>query len=226
MNAVLRFPGTQSTPPVKPPVGIEARATQILASVAMSLAITLGLFLMMERMVHVEEVTFTEATPPILTSFVAEKPNDPKPKPYEPIDKIETTKLPPPAPVTPTSKDSVGLPLPNIEAAVPDVPTGPLLIAPPGGIYAGPTKPMAVSQPAPVYPKSALHRQMSGTCDVSFSLNPQGQPYNVVAACSDPIFKSSAERAVRRAQFAPAKSNDGSPREAHNMVWPLEYRYQ
>ncbi len=80
----------------------------------------------------------------------------------------------------------------------------------------------AIRQPMPVYPREALKKGLSGSCEVYFSVDPLGKPYGITAECSDDVFRRSAENAVRKALFA-AKTKKGVPVAQGNLVYPLLY---
>ncbi|MFN3313788.1 MAG: energy transducer TonB, partial [Hyphomonas sp.] len=79
-----------------------------------------------------------------------------------------------------------------------------------------------VRAPRPSIPAAAIARGISGTCDVVFDVDTSGRPQNVVATCTDEMFRAEAERSVRRAEFLPAIRN-GQPVEQRDAVYPLEF---
>lgn len=79
-----------------------------------------------------------------------------------------------------------------------------------------------VRPPAPSMPSGAVTRGISGECDVYFDVDIAGRPQNVVAKCTDNVFRSEAERAVRQAEFLPAIRN-GRPVEQKNAVYPIVF---
>jgi protein TonB len=82
-----------------------------------------------------------------------------------------------------------------------------------------------IRPPTPSYPQRAQERGLSGNCDVRFDVDTRGKPYNIAATCSDAVFKSEAERAVSRVEFAP-KIVRGKAVERRNVVYPLEFNIQ
>lgn len=85
--------------------------------------------------------------------------------------------------------------------------------------------PTPLTPPMPRYPNSAETRGISGTCDVHFNLTPRGDAYDVRADCTDRVFKSAAEKAVKRVKFAP-KIRDGVPITVTGAVYPIEFRIE
>ena len=82
-----------------------------------------------------------------------------------------------------------------------------------------------IRPPVPSYPQRAWELGLSGSCDVRFDVDARGKPYNVVATCSDDIFKTEAERAVSRVEFAPQIVR-GEAVERRNVVYPLDFNIQ
>ena len=186
-------------------------------------AATLALFVMMERMIRVDTPALDPVTERNLTNFIAQKPEVTELTPRPPVEPpvIET---PPPAnPVATATITTVGLPFPEIEAVRPNPGTDldRLQVKPISVI--GPKRANAIRHPRVEYPRRALMAGIAGTCDVAFSLDIAGRPFNVDAQCSDRVFVSAAEKAVSGAQFSPARGNDGKPVTAHGFVYPLDF---
>lgn len=80
-----------------------------------------------------------------------------------------------------------------------------------------------VKPPVPTYPAAAIAAGKSGSCAVTFNVTPEGQPEDVRADCTDPVFVKSAEAAMRAVHFAP-KIIDGEPVARTAVVYPIEYR--
>lgn len=79
-----------------------------------------------------------------------------------------------------------------------------------------------MTPPAPVYPRRAAEQGIEGSCDVTMDVSVTGKPFNVVATCTNSIFKASAERAVRKVQFSP-RIKDGQRLELRGVIYPIEY---
>lgn len=82
-----------------------------------------------------------------------------------------------------------------------------------------------ISAPTPSFPQAAAQLGISGSCDVLFDVDTRGRPYNVVATCTDAIFKSEAERAISKVKFLP-KIVNGKAVERVDVVYPLEFQLQ
>jgi beta-lactamase regulating signal transducer with metallopeptidase domain len=65
-----------------------------------------------------------------------------------------------------------------------------------------------LSRVPPVYPQDALDRKATGTCVMSFDLADDGDPINVSAECSDPVFATPAVEAVDRWRYASLAEDD------------------
>lgn len=88
---------------------------------------------------------------------------------------------------------------------------------------AGLSDPRALKVPVPEYPSEAVKYRISGACEVHFSVNERGAPFDVRADCTDAVFKAASEQAVRGMQFEPTLRN-GRPIVRRDLVYPLEYR--
>ena len=186
-------------------------------------AVTLSLFMTMEYLIRIDAIEIIEVKTPSITDFIAEDPTVEEPRSKKPlVERIETT--PPPAIliINDNLSEVPALSAPILDHTPPALNVDDFII--PTSIHSGPTVAMAIRQPIPTYPKSALRQGLSGSCMVAFSLTQQGQPFNIAADCSDPAFTKSAERAVGKAAFSPAKDANGLPITSHNMVFPLEYK--
>ncbi|WP_018996495.1 energy transducer TonB [Hirschia maritima] len=186
-------------------------------------AVTLSLFMTMEYLIRIDAVEIIEEKTGGIRDIHPEAPKVDEPRTERsPIERIETA-IPPAKPIINDQKTSAPeLPTPKIDPTAPELSIGDFII--PTSMHSGPTVAMAIRQPIPTYPKSALRQGLSGSCMVAFSLTQQGQPFNITADCSDPAFAKSAERAVGKAAFSPAKDANGLPIISHNMVFPLEYK--
>ena len=78
-------------------------------------------------------------------------------------------------------------------------------------------------RPVPVYPQEAITQGIEGDCEVRFNVSVKGEPYDVVANCTHPVFKQEAERALREIRFVP-KIMRGEPVERRNVVYPIMFR--
>lgn len=188
-------------------------------------AITVGLFALMNLLIHVKEVRLDTAPQRILDSITF----DPKLK-SEPIlkdrffpEQIEVT-TPPPPPKVQVTKGEVGLP-PIIDVGqVPTrTPIGSL------GSIMTTASPMIdrtavpVRPPIPNYPRQMAAQNLEGDCLVRFNLTARGNPFDVIAECTPSGFESEARRAVEKAEFLP-RILEGRAIETRGLSYPLEFR--
>lgn len=62
----------------------------------------------------------------------------------------------------------------------------------------------------PVYPQSALHRELEGRCTTRFDLDTNGTPFNIIATCSNAVFEKAVIKATEGFVYRP-KVEDGTP---------------
>lgn len=137
--------------------------------------------------------------------------------------RLQTADKPPPPPKLSARKSDIDLPTPDIQGAAPTeirVDRVQSLDINPVAISDRDAQP--IRPPIPTYPNRAAERGIEGDCQVRFNVDVRGRPYDVVADCSDRIFKREAERAVSRVEFAP-KIVAGEARERRNVVYPLVF---
>jgi len=191
----------------------------------MALPIAYGLFLLMNALIEVKEITLAAPATRILDVITPQLPetNDAvrkRPKPQ----RLDAATKPPPPPALSTTQADIHLPVPVIGGAAPDS----LL---PIRLNLPAISPVVVSSrgyqvirpPMPVYPGKAATRGLSGSCSVAFAIDTRGKPFNVTAACTDPVFKAEAERSVLKAEFAP-QLVDGQFVSVTGLEYPLEFK--
>lgn len=79
--------------------------------------------------------------------------------------------------------------------------------------------------PHPVYPAEAVRNGLSGKCNVILDVTADGEPFNVKADCTDPVFVESATEAMKHVTF-PTKLVEGQSVSRTGVVYPIEYRYE
>ncbi|HPF22287.1 MAG TPA: TonB family protein [Hyphomonas sp.] len=201
--------------------------TRFLVGVAIAIPIVYLLFVMMSSLISVKEVNLEKSEQRVLTAITPQKQDSEvrtrqrsKPK------RIESAKKPPPPPKVSATKSNINLPTPKIEGAAPtELNLGRMqsLAIDPVAISDRDAQP--IRPPTPSYPQRAAERGIEGTCEVRFNVDTRGRPYDINATCSDPVFKSEAERAVGKVEFAP-KIVRGKAAERKNVVYPLEFKLQ
>lgn len=203
----------------------EGRRGRFLAALAPAAAITVGLFIGMNGLIHTDDIQLVEKKPRILLPITPTRPEPPPPldgrKPVE----IVQVDLPPLPPVQRVSTTTDWAPVPVIGQVPAELPKRLEKISMPIVHPIGERIAVPVRDPVLSYPPDMAARGISGTCEVHFSLSTRGLPFDVAAKCSHSGFEREARRAVSRTEFLP-EIRDGQPVESHNVVYPLEFRMQ
>ena len=172
-------------------------------ALVISIPIVYFLFILMSSLINVTEIKVDKGEQRVLAAITPQKQDSEvrtrqrsKPK------RLDSAAKPPPPPKVSATKSQINLPTPKIEGD------------------AQPIRP-----PTPSFPQRAAERGIEGSCDVRFDVDTRGRPYNVSATCTNDMFKSEAERAVARVEFAP-KIIRGKAAERKNVVYPLEFKLQ
>lgn len=138
--------------------------------------------------------------------------------------KLNSADKPPPPPKLQTNKSDIDLPTPQIKGAAPTelkIDRVSSLSIDPVAISDRDAQP--IRPPVPTYPDRAAQRGTEGSCDVKFNVDTRGKPKDIVATCTDSVFKRAAERAVSKVEFAP-KIIRGKAAERRNVVYPIEFK--
>ncbi len=77
----------------------------------------------------------------------------------------------------------------------------------------------------PIYPPRAAQRNLEGSCDITFDVNPDGSVTNANATCTSALFSSASERAVEKWKYAP-KVVDGEARMRRGLVVTLDFNLE
>jgi periplasmic protein TonB len=200
---------------------------RFVVSFAIAAPIAFAIFLMMNALISVDEITLDAKESRVLSAITPQsQDSDVRTRQRAKPQRIESAAKPPPPPKQSATKSSINLPTPKIEGAVPqnlDLGRMKSLAIDPVAVSDRDAQP--IRPPTPSYPQRAQERGLSGSCDVRFDVDTRGKPYNVSATCSDSVFKQEAERAVGRVEFAP-KIVRGKAVERRNVVYPLEFNIQ
>mgnify|MGYP003626441903 CR=1 FL=1 len=203
---------------------LNSPASRAPTAALLALPVAYGLFLMMNSLIDVKEVTLVKAPSRILGTFTPQRPDPDAPvKKDRRPDIMESAVKPPPPPRIATAASDIDLPVIQIAGAVPaSLPThvtmptiNPVVVSSRG--Y------QVIRPPMPVYPRKASERGISGSCSVAFAIDPRGKPYKVSATCTDPVFTSEAERSVLKAEFAP-QLVDGQFVSVTGLEYPLDFK--
>lgn len=200
---------------------------RFLISFAIAAPIAILIFLFMSMLIAVDEISLDAKESRILTAITPQSnDSDVRTRQRAKPQRIDSAAKPPPPPKQSATKSSINLPTPKIDGAVPqnlDLGRMKSLAIDPVAVSDRDAQP--IRPPTPSYPQRAQERGLSGSCDVRFDVDTRGKPYNVSATCSDSMFKSEAERAVSRVEFAP-KIVRGKAVERRNVVYPLEFNIE
>lgn len=200
---------------------------RVVIGLAVAAPITYLIFLLMSALISVDEINIAEGENRILAAITPQKQDsDVRTRQRSQPKKIEAADKPPPPPKQSATKSTINLPTPKIEGAVPqnlDLGRMQSLAIDPVAVSDRDAQP--IRPPMPTFPQRAAERGLSGSCDVRFDVDTRGKPYNISANCTDNVFKSEAERAVSRVEFAP-KIVRGQAVERRNVVYPLEFKIQ
>lgn len=185
-----------------------------------------GLFLIANGLITVDHVEPEEKEIRVLEAVTPQKTDPTGPRPTIRVPKIEAAQKPPPPP----APGQPSLDIPPMgglwTGAAPDsFAAGKINLQPASANPFDGRNLTPVRAPAPSIPAAAVHRGISGSCDVHFDVDTAGRPQNVSAQCTDNLFQPEAQRAVRRAEFLPAIRN-GQPVEQKNAVYPIEFKVQ
>ncbi len=200
---------------------------RILIATAIAIPIVLAIFFLMNALISVKELNLETGEQRVLAAITPQKQDsDVRTRLRAKPQRIEAAAKPPPPPKQSATKSSINLPTPRIDGAVPqnlDLGRMKSLAIDPVAVSDRDAQP--IRPPTPSYPQRAQERGLSGSCDVRFDVDTRGKPYNVSATCTDSVFKTEAERAVGRVEFAP-KIVRGKAVERRNVVYPLEFNIQ
>jgi protein TonB len=195
--------------------------------VAIAAPITFIIFLIMNALISVDEIELSQNESRVLAAITPQKSDsEVRTRQRSQPKRIDSAEKPPPPPKQSATKSSINLPTPKIEGGVPqnlDLGRMNSLAIDPVAVSDRDAQP--IRPPTPSFPQRAAERGLSGNCDVRFDVDTRGKPYNIVATCTDSVFKSEAERAVSRVEFAP-KIVRGQAVERRNVVYPLEFKIQ
>jgi protein TonB len=200
---------------------------RILVATVIAIPIVLIIFMVMNMLISVKELKLESGEQRVLAAITPQQQDsEARTRQRAKPQRIDSAQKPPPPPKQSATKSSINLPTPKIDGAVPqnlDLGRMKSLAIDPVAVSDRDAQP--IRPPTPSFPQRAAERGISGSCDVRFDVDTRGKPYNVQATCTDSVFKSEAERAVSRVEFAP-KIVRGQAVERRNVVYPLEFNIQ
>lgn len=176
-----------------------------ISAVVLACLMTIGLFVVMQKLIFVQWVEPVDDTTPILPNIVMPKDNTIIEKHFTDITPIETVE--PPSEELHTERENL-----NITPTFARVEVGKakIEINIGGGTNDYPIAQYLVNAQ---YPRTALQRGIEGYVDVRFDVNEQGQTENiqVLSAVPEGVFNSAAIKAVAKWRYQP-KLVDGVPK--------------
>ena len=189
-------------------------------------AITLSLFVAMTQAIAVEHISPSDPPTYELDAYVATpKLEETRPVTVKPT-RLDALDLPPlPKPInTKLDVDLTPVDFTPITEASYEVPGLESIVVKQTSLFID-TDMRPIQHPIPTYPRKAAQDGLEGDCEVSLSVSPRGDPFNVTADCTHRVFESAAERAVKKSKFTP-KIVDGTPVTVVGVVYPLEFRLE
>ncbi|NVK54527.1 MAG: energy transducer TonB [Alteromonadaceae bacterium] len=192
--------------------------SRFLIAFVVSLAITLGLFFLMQSLIKMGGSALTEPPKGSVLDFVRIKPEEqvqkkerkPRkpPKPEEPPPQMESPQMDSPNP------DSDG----NAMAFGADVGDGMALEGGGLALESGDGEYLPIVKVAPVYPRRALQRGIEGFVIVEFTVNKLGAVKDVYVVEANPegIFEQAAMDAAMKFKYKPRVVN-GEPTEVSGV---------
>lgn len=189
--------------------------------------VALSLFLLMERLIRVDEIKLGEDNSRSLRNIFAENNAAEQVRTTRrKAQRLDNADKPPPPPKLTATKQNIDLPTPSIQGAAPteinfERVTGIDI----GAVAVDDRDAQPIRPPQCSFPSRAASRGISGDCEVRFNVDVRGRPYGMDATCSDSIFIREAQRCVGNAEFAP-KIVRGQPAERRNVVYPLNFQLQ
>lgn len=201
-----------------------SKSSRLFLSALPAIGLTCGLFYIMQEAITVDTVEFDQPDFRNILSIVLPESElcDCEPPDNSGPILIETAPPPKLRHTEPMTAEQITMEIVPFNTPGTPIPGASLEDFGPTMISFGPETGVPLRQPLPVYPDAALRKGLSGQCDVYFSIDAAGRPFNVDAECSDPVFERSSESAVRKVQFA-AKVVDGRPVGQDNLVYPFVY---
>jgi len=197
---------------------------RIVIGIPIAAIVVLALFTFMYKVIGGYEPP-SDAEEPLVLAKITPQQNesDVKTRQRAKPRKLASADKPPPPPQFTASKSDINLPTPQIKGAAPTnlkIERVQSLAIDPVAISDRDAQP--IRPPIVNYPDRAAQRGTEGSCDVKFDVDTRGKPKNIVATCTDSVFKREAEKAVSKVEFAP-KIIRGKAAERRNVVYPIEF---
>ncbi len=186
---------------------------------------TVALFLAMQHLVQAEDVSPPKQTVYDVQAFMDVVPGPEPTRATIRLKKLDPVDPPPRPPALVKDIEIVNLSDAGYGGAAPaDYGAADLEMIKPSRITSIADRTMIpITPPVPLYPRRAETLGVEGTCDVHLNVSTRGDPFDVRANCTDPVFESAARKAVQKVKFAP-QIRDGLPVTVIGVVYPLEFK--
>ena len=199
-----------------------SKTNRLFLSAFIACGITGGLFLVMQTLIRSEGFTPKPSEFRTLSVIVPQIEEPDHLLPRDPAVRIDAPVPPPVVAVANLTSTAVAWEVPVPVSYSPELPRRAVEMFTGISLHLDQVRAEPIRVPVPDYPDRALRQGLSGNCEVRFSIDQMGRPYNTVAECSDKVFVRSAEKAVRGALFA-VRTKNGKPVGQDNLVYPLLY---
>lgn len=201
------------------------RLTRLLSVAAPAAITTAGLFFAMQSLIETDEFEAPDLRVYDVLPYAEQEPPEEPATLTRKHTRPDTITPPPSLPKLINSIDAPNLPINLYGGAAPADYGDAILdgLRPQGIGMTIDRSILPISPPVPTYPSSAIRQRLEGYCDVHLKVSPKGDPFDVYAECSHPVFENAAKRSIEKVRFAP-QIRDGLPITVTGVVYPLEFR--
>ncbi len=195
-----------------------------LISIAVGVAVTLGLLFTMQLLIASGKQALTEPRDRYMLEFVRVRRNENvNTEDYTPEKPPKPPEVPPEVP--PQDMDNVDPNAPTISVAAPTV-ANDVNIGGPGGMNIAEGDYLPIVRVAPVYPARALSRGLEGYVDLEFFVTAAGSVRDpVVLFSTSSLFERAATRAVLKFKYKP-RVVDGVPVEVPGVKTRISFKIE
>lgn len=196
---------------------------RLLIGVPVAIIVTFSLFMLMQRLIRVDEIELEEA-PEELSFDITQEVEEINARTRDTsIDDVQTVDPPPPPPQV--ERQAADLPsesLSTIVGSIPEFDT-PELNSGNVSFNVSDRDAQPLVRIPPQYPVRAAERGLEGYCDMRFNVSPDGTPVDIEAVnCTSSLFQRSSIRAVERWRYS-QRIVDGVPQMRTGVQTRIEY---
>ena len=203
-----------------------ASLIRLLIGVPVAGAITFMIFMLMQVLITIEEVTFEEAGDE-LQIVISEEVEEVQARRREvSIDDVAEVEPPPPPPQI--EREVADQPVEDLSSTIGALPDfdAPELTGDNVSFDVSDRDAQPIVRIPPQYPPRAAERGVEGSCWVRFDVTPDGTPTNInVTRCDSSLFERSTIRAVERWRYEP-RVDDGVAVWRRGVETRLDYQLQ